>query len=81
MCVCVCEKLEINPTVWKMYNDRKAQGLQSIILFIGLFVNVLCFGLLDLYQGVWIIKRNEIDEKILKHSISVGSFQFQICVM
>ena len=39
------------------------------------------FQFSDLYQGVWIIKCNEKDEKVLKHSISVGCILFQIYVM
>ena len=30
---------------------------------------------------MWINKWNEKDEKVSKHSISVGSILFQICVM
>ena len=39
------------------------------------------FRFLDLHQGAWIIKWSEKDEKIFKHSISIGSILFQICVI
>ena len=57
----------------KMYWDGKIQGLQRMISFIDLFVNIRS---LDLHLGMWIIKWSKKDENVLKHSISVGSVLF-----
>ena len=43
-----------------------------------LTLNVLDFGL---HQGMWVIKWNKKNEKVLKHSISIGSILFQMCVV
>ena len=39
------------------------------------------FRLLNLHQSAQIIKLKEREEKVLKHSISISSVLFQICVM
>ena len=50
-----------------------------MILFIGLLTHVRWFSFLDLHQGVYVIKLNEKDEKILIYSISVGSSVSKSC--
>ena len=37
------------------------------------------FQFLDCHQGMWVIKWNENDENVLKHSISIGSVVSNIC--
>ena len=62
----------------KMYKNEEI--LQRMILFIELFANVKRFMFLNLRQSLWVIKWNKKDENF-KHSISVGSVLFQICVI
>ena len=52
-----------------------------MILFIELFANVERFLFLDFHQSVWVIDRNKKDEKVLKHSSSIGRVLFHISVM
>ena len=63
----------------KMYRDEKTQSLLRMILFVKIFANIK--RLLELHLGVSVIRWNEKDEKILRHSISLDNVLFKIWEM
>ena len=64
----------------KINRNEKAQGLLRMILFLVIFANVKRFDIQTFIMTSELL--NEVKgEKVLKHSISVRSILFQICVM
>ena len=69
ICLCVCVYICIYENLQRWKNTRSSED--DFIYWI--ICQRQMFWSLNFHHAVWVIKWNEKDEKVLKHSISVGS--------